>query len=1492
MRFRQPCCLIKLFFIFSCFNFVGSSTEEHKKQIEDDPFFVQSAHSSGKTLSTGVVSRELAATKCAPPGCPEGTPCTILKKHFCSSRKCQADVNGNFFCARGSCTDGLQNNWETGVDCGGGCPSGCTTGLACFSGDDCRDLVCLFLDSYDQFVRPEYPHYMSNELSGGYMQYTKDDFGAETLPNAEGGRCADYSCFDGVTNGPEEPDVDCGINSCCGSYTIKRLCPYLCQNGFKCRINTDCRSNRCIRNLMVSNQAFCAAPLMSTSRIELLSRIQGGTTIYGQRRSHFDPQPNINAISFMCDIPADQFTNDAIVDVQRAQEFGNTSYLDVRLIKGYKPGFSNTLTDDDIRRVLEEEEEEEFDDKEEETWMTMKYPMRVKLHTIKSPDGSSAFEVNIEEAAMSLAQERLAELLSNSSTNSILGNRRSLSGLKETLSLMPKIIYQTESKRFVRNLKTEEKVKNVLSEDMIFELQYEFGEGKSHMQLTNEGLTEWESIYKLKYGEQALLDYRHYHLADLSGLATPEMQPIGSRAMDIMNKASSRKLAPGNPPYNITRSDLALAVDVRYLSNVMPYEILLMIARTTNIFNMTLLPGGWAAEHKLVRDLDWYEQDKIYCMTYYNYTIEDFNETNADCSPYIWTPTIKNCSNVTTFLPFNGTVFNNVIPFEATDSEVAMGGVIKTWLNCTNVSLAQPYSENIAFNDLFTRRQLQENSLTQKMPNGRYYPYAHTVLSDNNYLEKRVLLKDDENGDINVKKRRLSSSDYSLGLLRLKPTDSWYMDHPKTKKSLFEHSHAACWVEDIIDRNGQPSARLKCPRSYPTHSTGLSFQEHPVAFRRILYAPDAIQSALNEIESIGGQASILVKNSRRRLQGITETVIEPYNYPKVPPRQSFSGQTFPFSQLVPGVLPNVPRVTYQSMLKFFGTNFDPVAGVQYLTPSIQEGTSKQDGPPTLQFFPSRVHVLVDPRGIPLKPLYAGYPFPQQPVISLIDRHNRLFVQGNVLKDIKVVAFIDPLIFPDASKEINPLKLTGQTQFLFTATGSGTISFFDLGISLPVKKLFINFTATYVTTGASVLVHGATRPFDVFLEPPVIYIPPPYVPMHPILVAFLGLLGISAFGGSCILFSRLGTFYSTPSPRSDFALYKEKVGKDMLSDNSLRSRNMGRDGDDDEDTETEATDVEIENIDPAEKFQPPVPLYNESNLPGFGPSFAEAINYVERQLRGIDDTEGDPTGAHLAAMRFEKSEEPVILAAKKEMILRELKNKDRRNELANKSVSVKIAGKKIAFKNAGKVALAIRDITGFGGAEDRRLQAQREVIYPNPEFRKQKMSQLESSLSNSSSSSSSGDPFVNAHDQIKSMLGDAETVRKFTKKNDDNAPITSLVVEIDESWNNEKNWKIREKNIFAGIKTHLKEELSKASRTSIKRKFVSDDTKIDDVQSIGGASRASSKGATSIASRASSKGAMSISSQASRGRRAEVNEEEMMAIPGQMSTSPQRAAVFV
>lgn len=1417
------------FYIFILLALFAGSTEQ---ESDKDSKSVTAADSS---------SPRKLQTKCSPPGCPEGTPCTIQKKHFCSSRKCQADANGNYFCARGSCTDGLQNNWETGVDCGGGCPSGCTTGLACFSGDDCRDLVCLFQDSYDQYVRPG-PQFMANELSSGYMQYTKDDFGEETLPSPEGGRCADYSCFDGVTNGPDEPDVDCGIISCCGSYAVKRLCPFLCQNGFKCRINTDCRSNRCVRNLMVSNQAFCAAPLMSTSRIELLSRMQGGTTIYGQRRSQFDPQPNINAISFMSDIPADQFTNDAIVDVQRSSEYGNSSYFDVRLVKGYKPGFSNALTGDDDRRLLEEEGED--------NWVTMLYPMRVKLHKLKSTDGVSTNVINIEDEAMSIAQQRLSELFPTTA-NAASDKRRFLSSLKESLLSLPKVIYQTES-HHVRNLKSIE-IEGIPALSK-FELQYEFGEGKSHMQLSDEGLTEWEVIYKRKYGEQALMDYRLYLLADLTGLSTPEMQPVGSRVLEILNKASSRKLAPGNPPYNITRSDLAVAVDVRYLANVMPYEILLMISRTTNIFNMTLLPGGWASEQKLIRDLDWYEQDKIYCMTYYNYTIEDFNQTNADCSPYIWTPNVKNCTNITSFFPFNGTFYNNVIPFDATDAEVAMGGVVKTWLNCTNVSIAQPISVNVAFNDLFSRRRLQES---QKMPNGRYYPYAHAVFTDANRQEKRVLLKNDDEGDISQKKRRLLSSDYEQGLFRLTPTDSWYMDHPSTKLSLFEHSHAACWVEDIIDRIGQHSSRLKCPRTFPTHTTDLLFKDHPVAFRRSLYAPDAIQSALNEIESIGWEASRLTVDARRRLQSVSETIVEPYNYPKVPPRQSFSSQVFPFSQLVPGVLPNVPRVTYQSMLKFFGTNFDPKAGVQYLTSSVQEGTSKQDGPPTLQFLPHRVHVLVDPRGIPLKPLYAGYPFPQQPVISLVDRHNRLFVQGNVLKDIKVVAFIDPLIFPEVSSSVKPLKLTGQTQFLFTATGSGTIPFFDLGVSLPIKNFFINFTATYVTTGATTLVHGATRPFEVFLEPPVIYIPPPYVPMHPILVAFLGLLGVSAFAGSCILASRLGTFYSTPAPRSDFALYKEKDGKNMLSETSLRPRNVDREGDED-DTETESSDVQVENVDPSDKFQPPVPLYNESSLPGFGPSFTEAIDYVERQLRGIDDTVGDPEGAHKAAMRFEKSEEPNVLSAKKEMILRELKNKDRRNELANKSLSLKIAGKKIEFKNAGKVALALRDITGIGGAEDRKLQAQREVIYPNPEFRKLKLSQLENSLS----TSVVGDPFASAHDQLKNMLGNEENLRKKdTKGIEDDGPITSLVVELDETWNDDKHWKEREKAIFAGIKNHLKGEFSKVSRSASKRdRNISISS--DGAQSIGGSSKASSS-----------------SSKASSRYKTIVDEEER--IPGQL-----------
>lgn len=43
---------------------------------------------------------------------------------------------------KGMCTDGIKNNTETDVDCGGGVCSACDTNKACTRGDDCKSLTC------------------------------------------------------------------------------------------------------------------------------------------------------------------------------------------------------------------------------------------------------------------------------------------------------------------------------------------------------------------------------------------------------------------------------------------------------------------------------------------------------------------------------------------------------------------------------------------------------------------------------------------------------------------------------------------------------------------------------------------------------------------------------------------------------------------------------------------------------------------------------------------------------------------------------------------------------------------------------------------------------------------------------------------------------------------------------------------------------------------------------------------------------------------------------------------------------------------------------------------------------------------------------------------------------------------------------------------------------------------------------------------------------
>ena len=121
---------------------------------------------------------------------------------------CVCDASGEWFGDRctgnaynPTCTDGVRNGQETGIDCGGPDCSKCGGGQDCTQNSDCASGVC------------------------------------------DNGKCTDVTCNDGVTNGAET-DVDCGGGTC-----------PKCNNGKQCLVNGDCLSGQCQGGTCVGDSA-------------------------------------------------------------------------------------------------------------------------------------------------------------------------------------------------------------------------------------------------------------------------------------------------------------------------------------------------------------------------------------------------------------------------------------------------------------------------------------------------------------------------------------------------------------------------------------------------------------------------------------------------------------------------------------------------------------------------------------------------------------------------------------------------------------------------------------------------------------------------------------------------------------------------------------------------------------------------------------------------------------------------------------------------------------------------------------------------------------------------------------------------------------------------------------------------------------------------------------------------------------------------------------
>lgn len=141
---------------------------------------------SSNSCTDGIMNGTESGIDCGGGSCPAcGTGQGCLADSDCATGVCSSGT-----CIAPSCTDHVKDGTETGMDCGGGSCSACGTGQGCLADGDCQSGVC------------------------------------------SGGTCAAASCTDHAKNG-SETDVDCG-GSCSP-----------CANNGACQLSTDCQSMVC-----------------------------------------------------------------------------------------------------------------------------------------------------------------------------------------------------------------------------------------------------------------------------------------------------------------------------------------------------------------------------------------------------------------------------------------------------------------------------------------------------------------------------------------------------------------------------------------------------------------------------------------------------------------------------------------------------------------------------------------------------------------------------------------------------------------------------------------------------------------------------------------------------------------------------------------------------------------------------------------------------------------------------------------------------------------------------------------------------------------------------------------------------------------------------------------------------------------------------------------------------------------------------------------------
>lgn len=153
--------------------------------------------------------------------------------------ECGADsCNGNGECR---CADGVMNNAETDVDCGGGTCAGCADGQMCAMPSDCQGGVCTNGTCAGLCANNQLdPGETDTDCGGPNCPACADNLMCLMPSDCQSGvcntTCQAATCSDGVTNG-NEPAIDCGGG-----------CPMACPDNSACNQPSDCQSGVCTGN--------------------------------------------------------------------------------------------------------------------------------------------------------------------------------------------------------------------------------------------------------------------------------------------------------------------------------------------------------------------------------------------------------------------------------------------------------------------------------------------------------------------------------------------------------------------------------------------------------------------------------------------------------------------------------------------------------------------------------------------------------------------------------------------------------------------------------------------------------------------------------------------------------------------------------------------------------------------------------------------------------------------------------------------------------------------------------------------------------------------------------------------------------------------------------------------------------------------------------------------------------------------------------------------